>query len=75
MKAALPGVATPPFLAVEDIARLLGVSTRSVWRLKSEGVIPQPVKLRGSVRWDAAVFQQWIDDGCPAADKPPRKRK
>lgn len=75
MNAATPGAAPPPFLAVEEIARLLGVSTRTVWRLRSEGAIPQPVKLRGSVRWDATVFRKWIADGCPVARKLPRKRK
>jgi predicted DNA-binding transcriptional regulator AlpA len=65
----------PPLLAVEDVGRLLSVSTRTVWRLRSEGKLPKPVKLRGTVRWNAAEIRRWIDAGCPAQEKRPSSRK
>ena len=69
MKLLPPEASAPPFLAVEEIAALLQVSIRTVWRLRSEGRIPAPVKLRGSVRWNTAVFRRWIAEGCPPVER------
>ena len=54
------------FLSIKDIATRLGVSARTCWRWRDEGVLPTPVRLGGRlVRWHAAVIERWIAAGCP----------
>jgi excisionase family DNA binding protein len=49
-----------------DVARLLRVSVRHVYRLADAGRMPQAVKLGASRRWDRAALDDWIAAGCPA---------
>lgn len=60
----------PLLITAEDVAKLLSVSVRSVWRLRSAGRIPQPLQIGGAVRWRWQQMQDWIADGCP----PPSSR-
>lgn len=55
-------------LTIEDVARMLSVSTRTVRRLRQEGRIPQPLIVGRSVRWNRETLMQWIGAGCPAAN-------
>ncbi len=56
----------PPILiSVDELATILGVSSRTVWRLLSAGKLLHPIRLGGVVRWRYAEVRQWIDDGCP----------
>lgn len=51
-----------PLLTVEDLAKLLKVSKRTVWRWVSLGRLPQPVRCSPScVRWQAAAVRQHIE--------------
>jgi prophage regulatory protein len=52
-------------LDVAAVARMLGVSSRHVYRMADAGQMPRPVKLGGSVRWDRRTIETWIDSGCP----------
>ncbi len=56
----------PCLIAAADLARLLDISTRALWRLRSAGRLPQPIRLGGAVRWRLAEIKQWIAAGCPA---------
>ncbi len=51
---------------VEAVARILGCSARTVYRLADSGKMPRPVKLGQLVRWPRAKVEGWIADGCPA---------
>ena len=42
-------------LRIRDVAALLGVSERTVWRLMAEGELPQPVLGRGGSRLPVGV--------------------
>jgi prophage regulatory protein len=55
----------PSLLSAESVARMLQVSVRTLWRLRSSGKLPKPVKVGGSVRWRADDVHQWIEAGCP----------
>jgi len=55
----------PRLVDVEEIAKLLGISSRHVYRLADSGRMPRPIKLGGAVRWDVDAVSQWIDQGCP----------
>lgn len=51
-------------MTVEDIAKLLRVSVRTVWRLRRNGSLPRPVKIGGGVRWRMRDVKAWIEQGC-----------
>lgn len=53
-------------IAAEEVAEILDVSTRTVWRLLSTGKLVQPLRIGGSVRWRLDEVQEWINNGCPA---------
>tara|TARA_R110002073_G_scaffold149534_14_gene303345 strand:+ start:5673 stop:5921 length:249 start_codon:yes stop_codon:yes gene_type:complete len=67
---AVPVSGRDTFLPVElvnarELAKLLSVSERTLYRLKSAGELPAAVVLGGSVRWRLSEIRQWIDEGCP----------
>lgn len=47
-----------------DIANLLKVSRRQVWKLLAMGRLPDPLRISRSVRWRAADIDKWIENGC-----------
>jgi len=54
----------PQLIRAEDVARMMGVSERTLWRLLSAGKVPQPVRIGRSTRWRLAEVRQWIEGGC-----------
>jgi predicted DNA-binding transcriptional regulator AlpA len=52
-------------ISARDLAEMLDVSLRQVWRLNSAGKLPKPIRLGGSVRWNRAEIQSWFEAGCP----------
>jgi predicted DNA-binding transcriptional regulator AlpA len=68
----------PLLINAHDLARLLHISVRSLWRLRSAQLIPEPVRLGGTtVRWRYDEVREWIAAGCPepqALDNGRRKR-
>ena len=58
----------PPLLIPAcEVARLLGISKRTLWRLLSAGKLPAPIRLGNNVRWRLDEVEQWISQGCPTA--------
>lgn len=57
------GPAPPPeFISAEDIAAILSVSIRTVFRLRARGVLPAPVEVsRNIVRWRRSAIQTYLD--------------
>ncbi len=55
-------------LDVMDVAALLNVSSRHVYRMADAGKMPRPFKLGGAVRWDREAIRSWIDSGCPTVE-------
>ena len=60
--------ASPPttggLLNVREVARLLRVGVRSVWRLTAQGIIPTPVHLtRRTTRWRLEEINALIASG------------
>ncbi|MBX3412419.1 MAG: helix-turn-helix domain-containing protein [Pirellulales bacterium] len=52
-------------ITVDELATILGLSKRTIWRLLSAGEIPKPIRLGGSTRWVLAEIEAWIAAGCP----------
>jgi len=53
-----------PLVTAEQLAEILQVSTRTVWRMRSAGQLPKPVRIGGNVRWRAQDVASWITGGC-----------
>lgn len=52
-----------------EVAKLLDVSPRMVWRLRDSGKMPRPTKIGSLVRWPREVIEDWIAAGCPATER------
>lgn len=63
----------PAMLDVQDMATMLGCSTRHVYRLSGSGALPQPVRLRNLVRWPKQQIDDWISAGCPSTKRGGRR--
>lgn len=61
----LTGHQEPLLITALELARLMRVSTRTLWRLRSAGELPEPVRFGGAVRWRFDEIRKWIADGCP----------
>jgi excisionase family DNA binding protein len=48
-------------LTAKDVAELLRISVRTVWRLVSTGAIPGPIKIGAATRWRADDIGAMID--------------
>ena len=57
----------PLLVTAVELAQLLHISTRTLWRLRSAGQLPQPVRFGGTVRWRLEEVRKWIAEGCPPA--------
>lgn len=55
----------PRLLRATDLARLMQVSVRTVWRLRSSSSLPAPIRVGRSVRWNRDEIEQWMANGCP----------
>lgn len=60
--AAAPSAAL--LLSAEEVAALLGVSLRTIWRMRERGQLPHPLRLgRQTLRWRREDVEQWIASG------------
>ena len=55
----------PKLINAEELARMMNISERTLWRLLSGGRLPQPVRIGRSTRWRLAEVAEWIERGCP----------
>lgn len=50
----------PLLIKAAEVARILNVSERTLWRLKSAKKIPEPVRLGGIVRWKRTDIESFV---------------
>ena len=55
----------PILISAEELASLMQVSERTLWRLLSAGKVPQPVRIGRNTRWRLAEIRDWIEKDCP----------
>jgi prophage regulatory protein len=60
---------TPALIRAAELAEMLSVSVRTLWRLRSGRQIPKPVRLGGAVRWRLDEVRQWIAGGCQGSNR------
>jgi len=55
-------------LRASEVAGMLNISERTLWRMRSARQVPQPIRVGGTVRWQRLEIESWIADGCPKQD-------
>ncbi len=72
-----PPIPTPALLSAAQVSVMLGISVRTLWRLKSAGKIPTTVRVGNSVRWRREELIAWISEGCqmPVSSEGHTRRK
>lgn len=57
-----------PLMRVEDVARMLGCTTRNVRKLADRGVLPRPLRLTSRlIYWRREEFDEWLEKKWAAA--------
>jgi excisionase family DNA binding protein len=57
---------TEKLLTAEAVAELLSLSRRTIFRMKSAGLICPHVKIgHSAIRWRRSDIERWISMGCP----------
>lgn len=65
-----PDLDATALLDVRSVAKMLGCSTRNVFRLSANGKMPSPLKIGVLVRWRQADLDAWLAAGCPPIRQP-----
>lgn len=61
-----PAGSLPILLTPEETARLIGISTRTLYRWDLRGRVPEPVRpTEGTTRWVREDIETWVRNGCP----------
>jgi predicted DNA-binding transcriptional regulator AlpA len=60
-----PEFGEPLLVTAHEFARLLQISVRTLWRMRSAGHVPSPISFGATVRWRLDEIKKWIADGCP----------
>lgn len=57
--------AGPSLMSVREVAAMLALSERSVWRAAAAGDLPKPLQIRGASRW----IRREVEDAIHTAAK------
>lgn len=52
-------------VSAKELAIMLGVSVRQIWRLNAAGMLPRAVSLGGSRKWLRKEIEAFLEAGCP----------
>ena len=63
---AKPSAPAPLLWTLKDVAKALQVSEKTVWTLRHERKMPEPLPLMSQPRWSAEAIRSWIAAGCPS---------
>ncbi len=68
---------TSELLKDKEVAAMLGIGVRSVWRKAQDGRLPPPVKVGGSTRWVKSTMCDWIVEQEEMAERrnSPKRRR
>ncbi|MBW2605328.1 MAG: helix-turn-helix domain-containing protein [Deltaproteobacteria bacterium] len=56
----------PQLIRARELAAILHVSQRHVWRMKAAGKLPKAVEIGECTRWSLNDIEAWIEMGCPS---------
>jgi excisionase family DNA binding protein len=54
-------VQNPMTLRPKEVAELLGIGQRSLFRYLKAGELPPPIRLGRSLRWSRQAVLEWLD--------------
>ena len=60
-----PPSAQSLLITATEVAQMMQISVRTLWRLVSAGQVVQPIRIGRNTRWRLREVEQWIADGCP----------
>lgn len=52
-----------------QVAKLLKVSARTVYRMEHCGEMPRAIRIGKAVRWGYEEIKAWVSAGCPTAER------
>ncbi len=55
----------PPLMRKHHMAELLGRTVRTIYRLESQGRLPESVNIGTQRVWGRDEIMHWIESGCP----------
>jgi predicted DNA-binding transcriptional regulator AlpA len=58
-------------LSANELAKLLQLSTRTVWRHRRARLLPPEVRIGRAVRWSRESVELWLVAGCPCQQQNP----
>lgn len=61
-----------PMLDADGVAAMIRCSTKHALRMADSGRMPPCIKLGKLRRWQRAVIEKWIADGCPTVRRRPK---
>jgi len=64
-----PDGQSPLMMTVQELARELQLSVKTVRRHEKEGKIPEPARLGQQIRWPRQMILDWIAADCPSRDE------
>ncbi len=57
-------------LRVDDVAELLDISPRQVWRMADAGSFPRPIRIGAKLkRWPRSAVENWLAEQTAAANR------
>ena len=63
-------------LSVREVAHMLNLGERTIWKINSTGDFPAPVRIGRAVRWDRREIEAWLaEKNAEAQKKQERIRK
>ena len=52
----------PALLSAKEVASILGVSDRQVWRMASAGELPAPKTVGSLTKWRRSEIEAWVEN-------------
>ena len=63
-----PGDGFPELLTAREVAQILRVSERSVWRFVADKKLTAPLHVGGAARWQRGDLEVWLKDAAKIRD-------
>jgi len=58
----------PLLINASELAVMLNIGERTLWRLLASGKLIDPVRIGGNTRWRVDEVEAWINAGCPSPE-------
>ncbi len=59
------GASTKLLLSADELAEVLDIGVRTLWRMDACGKLPRPVSIGRLRKWRRREIEAWVEAGCP----------